>query len=193
MRGWRWGPGHPFKSRRQDSKFTKADFHISVASPLDPDLVTFVPSLTVGTALVLAFPSFTGESSFFPSALPIFSNSCARVARGGAPNVSSSSPLSSHAGDGERLAPSAVCPVQKWGFDLSRYSRRLVAALATWAGVAFVGSSFCNDNIGRCFYAARASCGAQTLARGVDATAVASGLRRHRLCASWSCGVDFRQ
>src|SRR6266850_2601195 len=104
MRGWvRWGPDHPFKSRRQDSKFTKADFHVSVVSPLDPDLVTFAPSLTAGTALVLAFSSFTGESSFFPSALPIFSNSCARVARGGAPNVSSSSPSSSHAGDGERL------------------------------------------------------------------------------------------
>ena len=100
-------PNPVYQADSKEFASTK-DFHVSVWSFLDPELVTFVPSLTTVTALALALPSFTEESSFFPSALPIFSNSCANVARGGAPKVSPSSASSPHAGDGDRFGAVGV-------------------------------------------------------------------------------------
>ena len=85
-------------------------FQVSNSPLLRFDGAVFLPSLGIATVLELASPSFTGESDFFPSALPILSNSCASVARGGPPSVSSSSPSSSHAGDGERLDGVPTCP-----------------------------------------------------------------------------------
>lgn len=79
------------------------NLHVSNSPLLGFDVASFVPSSGNATVLPLAFPSFTGGGSFFPSALPILSNSCASVARGGPARVLSSSPSSSHAGDGERL------------------------------------------------------------------------------------------
>lgn len=89
--------------------FVVGNLHVSTSPLLGFDVATFVPSLGNATVLPLAFPSFTGGGSFFPSALPILSNSCASVARGGPLRVISSSPSSSHAGDGERL-----CAVGTW-------------------------------------------------------------------------------
>jgi hypothetical protein len=89
--------------------FVVGNLHVSISPPLGFDVATFVPSLGNTTVPPLAFPSFTGGGSFFPSDLPILSNSCASVARGGPPRVLSSSPSSSHAGDGERL-----CAVNTW-------------------------------------------------------------------------------
>ena len=81
--------------------------HFSTSPVLGFGVATFVPSLVKATVLPLASSSFR-RGSFFPSALPILSNSCASVARGGPARVLSSSP-SSHAGDGERL-----CAVDTW-------------------------------------------------------------------------------
>jgi hypothetical protein len=91
--------------------FVIESLHASISPLLGLDVATFVPSLGNATVPPLAFPSFTfkGAGSFFPSALPILSNSCARVARGGPAKVSSSSLSSSHAGDGERF-----CGVGTW-------------------------------------------------------------------------------
>jgi len=83
--------------------FAIPNFHVNVSSPLELDVVTFMPSLQTAATSVLPFPSFTGESRMFPSVLPILLNSCASVARGGAPKASSSSASSSDAGDGERF------------------------------------------------------------------------------------------
>ncbi len=80
------------------------NFHVSISPRLDFDVVTFMPSVPP-----LAFPSLTG-GSFLSSILPILSNSCANVARGGPPRVSSPSPSSSHAGDGERLCAAELRP-----------------------------------------------------------------------------------
>jgi hypothetical protein len=76
-----------------------------------------VLSLSPSVTPALSFPSFTGERGLFPSALPIFSNSCASDARGGTITSSSSSPPSSEDGDGERLgaADAGVCALN---FDL---------------------------------------------------------------------------
>ena len=94
--------------------FNVGSLHVSISPLLGFDVAAFVPSLGNATVPPPVFPSFTGES-FFPSDLPILSNSCASVARGGPPRaLSSSSPSSSHAGDGERL-----CVVNTWPCDLA--------------------------------------------------------------------------
>ena len=73
-----------------------------------PNAITFVLFLSSSVTSALSFPSFTGERGLFPSALPIFSNSRASDVRGG--TITSSSPPSSHDGDGERLtADAGVC------------------------------------------------------------------------------------
>lgn len=73
-----------------------------------PNAITFVLSLRSSVVAALSFPSFTGETGLFPSAFPIFSNSCASDARGG--TITSSSPSSSsHAGDGERFGAADAC------------------------------------------------------------------------------------
>jgi hypothetical protein len=66
-----------------------------------------VLSLRSSVTSARSFPSFTEETGLFPSALPIFSNSCASDARGG--TITSSSPSSSHVGDGERLGAVDAC------------------------------------------------------------------------------------
>ena len=88
---------------------TVRNFQVSSSPLLGFNFATFVPSLGTATVPALAFPS----------ALPILSNSCASVARGGLPRVSSSSPSSSHAGDGERLGAVDTWPcVLAWDLPL---------------------------------------------------------------------------
>jgi hypothetical protein len=70
--------------------------------------VTFLLSLRSSVTLALSPLSFTVETGLFPSALPIFSNSCANDARGGT-TTSSSSTSSSDAGDGERFGAADAC------------------------------------------------------------------------------------
>ena len=67
--------------------------------------VTFVPSLHSSVTLTLSPLPFTVETGLFPSALLIFSNSCANDARGG--TITSIS--SSDAGDGERFGAADAC------------------------------------------------------------------------------------
>jgi hypothetical protein len=98
---------------------TVRNFQVSTSPLLGFVFATFVPSLGTATVPALAFPSFTGGNSFFPSAFPILSNSCASVVRGGPLRVSSSSPSSSHAGDGERLGAVVTWPcVLDWDLPL---------------------------------------------------------------------------